>query len=299
MVYLYELEEHNQAFDAWQRARCEGYINKPLDLFHIDAHSDMGKPRIFKKSLYPARNSARDYLKYYQDFSRKELDLGNFIFPAVLSGLVKDIHFIYPRWRKIRPWQERGNLGSLFGEGRILRYDVKNKPNANPELIKGALPDLKYYRYYAQTIDKIPRSRQVILDIDLDYFAARDTVLNRLGYELEITREQFFNRKEILKDKTLPISRLDFIFQRKGKKYYVRIAHKKVEDRAYLPCRKEIQKEIDYLLSQLKRKNTKPALITLCKSSISGYCPDTYREFIENKVKAGLSSLLNFKTITL
>lgn len=36
-------------------------------------------------------------------------------------------------------------------------------------------------------VDRMPKNRKVILDIDLDYFACRDSILNQMSYELEIT----------------------------------------------------------------------------------------------------------------
>lgn len=291
---LYDFAEHNQAFYLWHKAKYENCLGEPLDLFHFDAHSDIGGPRLFKKSLYFPERSKNDYLRYYKDFAKNELGIGSFILPAVLCGLVKNVYFIYPGWRRFKPARKKINISSAFGEGKVLKYGMDLKKSPNPEAASKALPDLKYFNYYAHRVGRIPKKRKVILDIDLDYFACRDSVSNSISYELQITRKQFLNKEGFLNNQTLPFSGWDFCFEEKNKKYYCKIAPKKVRERSHLPPKEQIISEIDVLVSTLETKKTHPVIITICRSCISGYCPRDYSEFIGKELKKRLAGPFKF-----
>lgn len=294
-VPIYEFDEHNEAFYFWQKAKYEGYLTEPLDLFHIDAHTDMAKPEVFRKSIYFPEGTQDSHLKYYQDFAKTELKIHNFILPAILSGLIKNVYFIYPKWRKLKPARKKMNIGSAFGEGKILKYGIDLKNSPHPKAVFKAFPDLKLFHYYAYGVGRIPKKRRVVLDIDLDYFACRDSVLNHLSYELQITPEQFLHKEAFLNNQTLQFSGLDFDFAENNNKYYVKISHKKGEDISYLPTKEEIESEMDTLISTLQARRIIPVIVTICRSCISGYCPDDYYEFIEQTIKAKINHLIQPK----
>jgi len=284
------VDEHNMAFYFWHKAKYEGYINEPLDLFHVDAHTDMGRAEKFDRSIYFPNSSQDSYLEYYENIARNELHMASFIIPAVLNGLIKNVYFIYPKWRNLKPKRKKCNVCSAFGEGKVLKHNMKINKNSDTRIFK-AFPDLTYFNYSMHEADKVPMKRKVILDIDLDYFACTDTILNHMSYELEITKEQFLRRKHVLNDKTLPFSGLDFSFIQKDAKYYVRVARKKVKDVSHLPRKEEIESEIDALVNTLLMKKTRPVAITVCRSCISGYCPSKYYKFVETRLKKKIQIL--------
>ncbi len=286
------LDEHNRAFYFWHKAKYEGCINEPLDLFHVDAHTDMGRAEKLNKSVYFPINSQDSYLKYYENIARNELHMASFIIPAVLNGLIRNVYFIYPKWRNLKPKRKKCNVCSAFGEGKILKHNMKINKNSDTRVFK-AFPDLTYFNYSMHEVDKVPMNRKVILDVDLDYFACTDTILNHMSYELEITKGQFLKKGFFLNDETLQFSRLDFCFVQKNRKYYVRIAHKKVKGVSHLPRKEEIKSEIDTLVNTLLIKKTKPVVITICRSCISGYCPNNYYKFVETRLKKKIQILLD------
>jgi hypothetical protein len=280
----------NEAFYFWHKARFEGYINEPLDLFHIDAHSDMGAADTFKKSLYFPDNPPHGYLEYYRDFALNELGIADFIRPTILNGIVKNVYFIYPDWRNFKAKRKRLNISSVFGEGKSLKYGLGINGKTDRRVFK-AYPDLKWFNYSMQEIDKIPKKRKVILDIDFDYFACVDSASNSLNYELGITREQFDRRDSLLADKRLPYSGFDFTFIERDNKYYAKIAHKKVKDVSHLPPKEEVESEINNLVDVLRTKKIKPRIITMCRSCHSGYCPAEYHAFLERALNRELETL--------
>jgi hypothetical protein len=140
-------------------------------------------------------------------------------------------------------------------------------------------------------VEKIPRNRKVILDIDLDFFACRDSIQNQMGYQLEVTRDQFAAKDALLQDRTLRFSGMAFDFSAEDGRYFVRVSPRRGKDLSHLPSRQEIVAEIGTLISTLVAKKIKPAVITISRSCISGYCPKEYAGFIEEVLKRELGRL--------
>lgn len=290
-VPIYIVNEHNEAFFYWQAARKKGCLPGELDLYHIDAHDDMGRPVQFRESLYFQGNSAETELDYYRRFASSELTIANFIFPAVLNGLIRNVYFIFPKWRKYKSVRRKFSVCSAFGEGKVLKYSIQTGEAANP-LVARSYPDLKRFRFFSMHADKLPKRRKVILDIDMDYFACRDSIQNQMSFELEITREQFVERDVFLADRTLPYSGLDFAFAERDGRCFIKVEKKRGKDYFHLPSQEEIESEIDSLIKNLVEKEIRPAVVTICRSCNSGYCPDEYSRFIEPLLIEKLSPLV-------
>ena len=287
---IYVFDEHNEAYYYWHKAKYEGYINEPLDLFHIDAHSDMVKAEYIQTSIYLPSDSQISYLEYYENIAKNEFNIGDFIIPAILNKLVRNVYFIFPKWRKYKAIRKRCNISSLFGEGKLFKHCLPVNKNTNPNILK-VFPDFKQYNYSFLQVDSVPKNRKVILDIDLDYFACNDSSHT---FELEITEEQFYKQKIFLQDETLQFARMDFRFITKGERFYARIATKKGkhESKSHLPSRPQIVSEIDRLITTLKVRKIRPLVVTISRSCISGFCPKDYAEFIETELLQRLLLLL-------
>ncbi|MEK6732145.1 MAG: UPF0489 family protein [Candidatus Omnitrophota bacterium] len=290
-IPLYAFDEHNDAFYFWHKAKFEGYLNGPLDLLHIDAHDDIDPVTSFKKSLYFTNDKQDGYLAYYQDFAKNELKINNFIRPAILTDLIKNVYFIYPKWRKFKEKKRKFNLASVFGEGKVLKHNLRINEKTLPKVYK-VFPDLKWFEFSMQKIHKIPENLNVILDIDFDYFACIDSILNHIMYELEITKEQFGQKDIFLANRTLPFSAVGFIFKKKENRYYCQVTHRKGEDISYLPPKEEVVAEIDNLVETLKIRKIKPAVITISRSCYSGYCPKDYGIFIEDELRKKIGAII-------
>ncbi|MBN2399940.1 MAG: UPF0489 family protein [Candidatus Aminicenantes bacterium] len=288
-INLYRINEHNEAFFYWQKSRLEGIIDENSDIFHIDAHDDMARPRLFRNSLYPSPGT--DPLDHYERFAREELTIANFIFPAVLGGVVGNVYFFYPEWRNFKPRRATIRIASAFGEGRIIKYPGPIASDARTKTVDKALPDMKAFTYTALPVGRMPRKKKVILDIDLDYFACRDSVQNNWHYRLDITPDQYRHADTFLKNATLPFSGLEFTFKLEGETPVAVISFRKVSENAHLPTHEEIIGAIDLLTRTLVERAVRPAVITVCRSRFSGYCPAEYIKFIEDALLKNLAAI--------
>jgi len=289
-IPAYLFDEHNEAFYYWHKARHDGYLDKALDIYHIDAHSDMATVHKLRRSLYWSDEAKDGYLARYRQLAFKELNIANFIIPAVLTGIIRNIYFIYPGWRKNTKGRTRVNVATAFGEGKVFKHGIKIV-ESEKQKIQLAYPDLTEYGYHWTDIEQIPARRKVILDIDLDYFACTDSITNRMSYQLAITAGQYRNRKKFLRENpSLQYSGLEVRFSKRAQNHYATVRFKKGADHEHLPTESEIRKEIDKLVRVLVDKKIQPAAVTICRSSISGYCPPRYFQLIEDCLLAQLQS---------
>ncbi|MBW7954228.1 UPF0489 family protein [Candidatus Gracilibacteria bacterium] len=84
-IEVYLFDNHNHAFYFWYLAKNNNLIQENSLLFHIDEHSDMRKPKnIIEKS------NLNDLEKIF-DYTNFELNVGNYIIPALENNLFSDV----------------------------------------------------------------------------------------------------------------------------------------------------------------------------------------------------------------
>jgi hypothetical protein len=268
------VDEHQEAFGWWCRARAEGLLPRPLDLIHLDAHDDMDVPPPFDRSvqgLLPGPCVPYD-ADGIGDFIRKNLHLSAFIVPAVLMGLVDNVHVVLPAWHPLRRPRRRTSVCSIFGEGRVLRLGLAPAVPGDPQFAR-LFPDRKAFTWHRRRLESLPRRRAIVLDIDLDYFACRESILNHMSFRLEITPAQFEAREAFLANPILAPSRLVFGFLKAGGRYFADISFVKTPEVAHLPDEAAIVGEIERLMRTLREKSLRPAVVTVSRSRFTGYCP--------------------------
>ena len=293
----YVFDEHNEAFYFWHKARYEGYLTKPLDIYHVDAHSDMAELQMLTRSLYWTDSCKDDYLGHHREIACQELGIDNFIIPAVLGDLIRNVYFVYPSWRKYKRRRSRESVTTAFGEGKVFKHGVKMSPSDKDKMAI-AYPDLTQYSYIRTDIEGIPAKRKVILDIDLDYFACTDSITNSMSYRLAITEDQYRNQEAFREEnKSLQYSGLEIDFEQNGQGRFAIVRFKKEAEQNYFPTESEIKRETDRLVEVLTEKKIRPVVITICRSCISGYCPPGYFEMIEEYLLQRLQA--SFPTISL
>ncbi len=173
MDNIFLIEDHDEALKIWRQSKVKG-----LDLVHIDAHIDFGfhsaRPieEVVKraKSLKELkRNLERSlvFMRYEKDFD-KQTNIGNYIYPAMEEGIVKDFYWIIPGGLK----EFKGSIKLIKG---ILRNLAKQSNytlcSLNFELKDGLISaDLFGRKFIICILEKLPYLRQkILLDIDTDF----------------------------------------------------------------------------------------------------------------------------------
>ncbi|MCX5751003.1 MAG: UPF0489 family protein [Candidatus Saganbacteria bacterium] len=164
------IEDHHQALDAWRK---EAF--KSLPLVHLDAHIDFGFYHVKPieqvmgeaKTIADLKKQLEATLLYkkYRDDIEAQLNIGNYIYPAVRDGIVNKFYWVVPGRSK------EFKLGL-----KDLKSQVKHLRSQDPYK-----SDTLLYKHYFETthLFAIPKIEdQILLDIDVD-FMLFDSVNNK------------------------------------------------------------------------------------------------------------------------
>ena len=185
MSEVFLVEDHDEVLKIWRKKNIQG-----LDLIHLDAHIDFGfysaKPleklinearsvKDFKKRLEYALN----FLHYERNFN-KQINIGNYIYPAMDEGIVKNIYWVIPG--RLKEFKESYKVikNMLKDFLRQEPYQSRHTPHATRHTVeKGIIStELLGRKFIICTLEKLPILKQkVLLDIDTD-FLVTDSLLN-------------------------------------------------------------------------------------------------------------------------
>jgi len=167
MKNIFLIEDHDEALGIWRRQGI-----RDLDLVHIDAHMDFGRHQAQSvdqlirqvKSLAELKAGLEAniaYKQYASDFDR-QTNIGNYIYPAMREGIVRDFYWVIPgdarefersasSLRKLLTSSTFHLTGIRYG-GRYLTGELFGR------------------KFIACSLDSLPIfRRKVLLDIDTDY----------------------------------------------------------------------------------------------------------------------------------
>ena len=179
MDKIFLIEDHDEALRVWRRKKVKG-----LDLVHLDAHIDFGfhpaKPieRVFKeaKSVRELKKNLEvslAYKHYEQDFD-KQTDIGNYIYPAMAEGIVRNFYWVVP-----------GGPSEFKKSIKIIKEIISNlikqahgEKRASLDVGRGLIrASLLNREIVVCVLDTLPAlKRDVLLDIDVDFL-----VIDSLG----------------------------------------------------------------------------------------------------------------------
>ena len=179
------IEDHHEALGIWRKNGFNG-----LTLVHIDAHIDFGfypaKPiqKIFNeakglKELKQGLEYSLAFLHYERDFN-KQTNIGNYIYPAMQEGIVKDFYWVVPGGLKEFKKSAKPIKNLLKG---ILRQDSSGFGHTSHvtrnTLEKGIIStELLGRKFVICILEKLPiLKQQTLLDIDTDFLVI-DSILN-------------------------------------------------------------------------------------------------------------------------
>jgi hypothetical protein len=281
------VEEHHEAFFVWNRAVREGELAPTGNtLLHVDEHSDMSLPRLRRplSSIGGLDDLAR--------FTYDELDIGNFIWPAVYQGVFNRVLWMRHQHR---------NAGGF----RPMQICAKNE--AATEFVTGSklqgtrwedASDRRAMEFVpVTTADEIRTDQPIVLDVDLDYFCSNEYPDYR-GRRLEVTaaaHDDFVsNPYHFLR--LAPGSKVSAV--REDGRFYLLFNDQKEAPPATSDAG-GIEERVADFERYLREREVSPALIVLCRSVHSGYMPPAQLGLIEARLSAALSRLYPVRPLSI
>jgi GNAT superfamily N-acetyltransferase len=273
------VEEHHEAFLVWNCfARGSGSQGRQrATLLHVDSHQDMSLPRLRR----PIESITS--LDDLADFTYNELNIANFIWPAVYQGLFKRVLWLAPvRNRGVGGWRRisiaaRGASATEFVTSDSSRWCAAEAPKS------------RTIEYAPITVeDDVELDSPTVLDIDLDYFCCNEHPQLRCP-EIEITRHEYdkFRRDPYHFLRITPGGKIS-VAAHDGR---YRLVYEDYPARVPLAANwDDIQGRIDGFAAYLDRCRIKPMLIVAARSVRSGYLPREHAALVERAVTQVLAS---------
>ena len=165
------IEDHHQALKIWQKLKI-----KNLSLVHLDSHIDFGfyRAKPVRQALEEAK-SLKDLKRQlektllhlrYQDDLEAQLNIGNYIYPAMRDGIVDRFYWIIPGNNE----KFKSSLKDIKNLTKRLKFQDHYKDRVLT-LGNNKVSTKLYGRYFEVTdIFSAPKIEEpIILDIDVDY----------------------------------------------------------------------------------------------------------------------------------
>lgn len=175
---IFLIEDHDLALKIWRKIGV-----KNLDLIHLDAHIDFSLPaalpiqKIFKeasclKELKESLEKTLTYLKYENDFD-KQTNIGNFVYPAIVEGKVRNFYWIVPggekEFRKSAKFLTQTLKSFLADRKQRIEY-ARNSGLISTEILGR--------NFIICALERLPILKQkTLLDIDTDFLVI-DSAIN-------------------------------------------------------------------------------------------------------------------------
>lgn len=180
---IFLIEDHDEALKVWRKNNL-----KDFDLVHIDAHIDFGfhPARPIERIINEARSlkELKRNLEYslafrrYEDDFDKQTNIGNYIYPGIEEGIVKDFYWVVPgesgEFKKSEKFI-KGILRNLARQAQLSRQAKPINLQTKDGFIKARIFDRDFI---VCTLERLPVLRQrVLLDIDVDFLVI-DSLIN-------------------------------------------------------------------------------------------------------------------------
>ncbi|MDQ1344259.1 MAG: hypothetical protein QG650_979, partial [Patescibacteria group bacterium] len=162
---LHVFDNHNYALAFWLEAYAEGRIETGAVLVHVDMHSDLWR------NAHSLRLDRVRETGYVEDFVNRMTEVGNYIDPAIRSGLVGEVvkiegeEELREALRRIRNGdfgtgisEHRESVMGDFGGAVLGMSDIPPKQSDMP-------------RTRSRNQNQVCIRQSLILNLDLDFFA--------------------------------------------------------------------------------------------------------------------------------
>ncbi len=280
-IPFFKIEEHHEAFLVWHDAIKKKFLPQNGNaLLHVDQHSDLATP-VLRTSI----NELKLEREVLQSFTYNELGIGNYILPAVFTGIFNTVYWMLQLdpVSQIKPTQEF-ILSTYKNEGKIFMINKKNSSDR-----KG----IPFKRRDFTVNESLRHTQPIVLDIDIDYFSC-NVYQNQL-IRLEITQDQF----ERFNNNKYHLMRFEYsCYSEQVDDQYFMVFNQS-EDIVIRPSAKvsknQILQRIDDFMEWLSKNHINPNIIEVCRNTFSEYTPKDQREFIEEKLESRIATLYNLQ----
>jgi hypothetical protein len=269
MVSLYLVEEHHEAYLAWNHAIATGVLPARCDgLLHVDEHSDLGVPLV----RTPVRAAART-LAGCAALTYRDLGIASFIVPAIYQGLFRRVVWLRQRFAA-PPRPATLHVYALPDGVRLaLTGDLARAGAFNL--------DRRQFVHDPRTeADPRPLGEVDVLDIDLDYFSCDPNA--GLGVTIEVAAREY---AEFLADPYHPLRcRCGPQAQASsdGVRHWLHLPEPWVPAAPTLRVDEdELRRRVAAFAGWLTARAVRPRVITVCRSRRSGYTPGDQWALIE------------------
>lgn len=177
---IFVMKHHNWAFIAWELAKDNGWIEKDATLVHVDQHLDEAIDGAMVAGLSEATEAK-------ELFQLTKCSLGN-------AGFVGIDNFIWAGFAResiqlvisISPEEPDDSLSNDDLKRELDGFVTADRIDKQWFFRLKSLSDLKFFKE-RNLLPRAVNNRQVILDLDLDYFAYEST--NESGHTVYLLKE--------------------------------------------------------------------------------------------------------------
>ncbi|MCK4809527.1 MAG: UPF0489 family protein [Candidatus Omnitrophica bacterium] len=201
------IEDHHEALKIWREKGFKG-----VDLVHIDAHIDFGfhpakpKEQIMNEArtlnqLKRELEKSLLYQRYQKDFD-KQTNIGNYIYPAMREGIVKDLYWVIPGRLKEFKKSLKIIKGMLKSFSRHDPCQLGHTLHVTRHTFQDGIVSTKLLgrKFVICTLEKLPILKQkVLLDIDTDFLIV-DSLLNASNTAKIGKRKRWIRPDRLVKD---------------------------------------------------------------------------------------------------
>jgi UPF0489 domain len=291
-IPLVVVEEHHEAFYVWHYGIRNGWLSASGNtLLHADSHSDMSLPRL-RRPL----DSIGD-MSDLAAFTYEELNIGNFIWPAVYQDLYNRVLWVRYRhklnaggWRSISIGAKNRSRTEFFSVSSLA-----STPYADSV-------DVRTIEFAPVTTQECVNTDQpVVIDIDLDYFCCNEHPQLPV-LEVETTRDEYekfvhdpYHFLRIAGGKVSVLAREDRYFF-----VYDDFPHRDDPGPVCNPAvESEIEERIIDFTNYLCSYSIVPPVIVICRSVYSGYTPAEHSSFVQERLIERLAQLYSLQTFSI
>lgn len=273
-IPLYIMEEHHEAYYYWNLFIEKGYIQKEGNyLLHVDHHDDM------EGGGYAWDFTRREIsLEEARELAYERLGIADFIVPAIFQGIFSDVHIVKNLVRKPLAQEEqfiKQTGGCELTRGKMIPFlhaSWKGKTDS----------PYQFFTWREGCFEPVTVEKDVVLDIDLDYFCWDDSLKSVPPKRIEITGPAY---QEFVRDPYHPFRILPkrlLQAEEEGGRYY--LVYEEHVSQNEPPTRERMAKRMDNLVGWLAECGIRPKAIDICRSRYSGYLHSSAYPWLEEEL---------------